>query len=186
MAELIVVGFKNDIYRASEVLNILKDLHENWAVDLHDAVAVFRDDKGKLRVDESYRLTTSEGAAVGGLLGGLLGAMLAAPFTAGAGAVAVLAASSFSGVALGSAVGAIDAQDRKADYGIPDDFVQKIGTMVQPRDSAIFALLRSLDPAAVEAQFKGYGGTILRTSLDPVQRAKVEATLHSHAREELS
>jgi len=88
MAELIVVGFKNDIYRASEVLNILKDLHENWAVDLHDAVAVFRDDKGKLRVDESYRLTTSEGAAVGGLLGGLLGAMLAAPFTAGAGAVA--------------------------------------------------------------------------------------------------
>jgi uncharacterized membrane protein len=54
-----------------------------------------------------------------------------------------------------------------------------VGTMVQPGDSAIFALLRTIDPDLVVAQFKGYGGTILRTTLSDEQRAKVEATLHS-------
>ena len=83
MAELIVVGFKKDMYRASEVLNNLSDLNNDWVVDLHDAVAVYRDNKGKLRVDQSYQMTTGEGAAWGGLWGLLIGATLAIPFTAG-------------------------------------------------------------------------------------------------------
>jgi len=179
MAELIVVGFKKDMYRASEVLNTLQEMHENWVVDLNDAVAVYRDDNGKLRVDQSYQMTTGEGAAWGGLFGGMIGAMLAAPFTGGASAAAALAAGSLSGVALGATAGALDAESWKEDFGISDDFVQRVGTMVQPGDSAIFALLRSLDPDLVAAQFKGYGGTILRTTLSPEQRAKVEETLHS-------
>ena len=181
MAELIVVGFKKDMYRASEVLNTLQEMNENWVVDLHDAVAVYRDYSGKLRVDQSYQMTTGEGAAWGGLLGGMIGAMLAIPFTAGASAVAAaaLATGAVSGTALGATAGALDAESWKADYGISDEFVQRVGTMVQPGDSAIFALLRSLDPELVAAQFKGYGGTILRTTLDPLQRAKVEATLHA-------
>jgi len=31
----------------------------------------------------------------------------------------------------------------------------------------------------VAEQFRGYGGTILRTTLSPAQKARVEATLHS-------
>ena len=182
MAELIVVGFKKDMYRASEVLNTLQEMNENWVVDLHDAVAVYRDYQGKLRVDQSYQMTEGEGAAWGGLFGGLIGALLAAPFTAGASAAAAgaaLAAGSLSGVALGATAGALDADSWKDDFGISDDFVRQVGTMVQPGDSAIFALLRTLDPDLVAAQFKGYGGTILRTTLNPEQRAKVEATLHA-------
>src|SRR5262249_46952543 len=179
MAELIVVGFKKDMYRASEVLNTLQDMNDSWVVDLNDAVAVYRDYSGKLRVDQSYQMRTGEGAAWGGLFGGLIGAMLAAPFTGGASVAAVLAAGSLSGVALGATAGAIDAETWKEDYGISDDFVQRVGTMIQPGDSAIFALLRTIDPDLVAAQFKGYGGTILRTTLNEQQRAKVEATLHS-------
>jgi len=182
MAELIVVGFKKDMYRASEVLNTLQDMNNSWVVDLNDAVAVYRDYNGKLRVDQSYQMTTGEGAAWGGLFGGLIGALLAAPFTAGASAAAAaaaLAAGSLSGVTLGATAGAIDAEDWKEDYGISEDFVQRVGTMVQPGDSAIFALLRSIDPDLVAAQFKGYGGTILRTTLSADQQSKVEATLHS-------
>jgi len=182
MAELIVVGFKKDMYRASEVLNTLQEMNDNWVVDLHDAVAVYRDYQGKLRVDQSYQLTEGEGAAWGGLFGGLIGAMLAAPFTAGASAAAAgaaLAAGSLSGVALGATAGALDADSWKDDFGITEDFVQRVGTMVQPGDSAIFALLRSIDPDLVAAQFKGYGGTILRTTLNSDQRAKVEQTLHA-------
>jgi uncharacterized membrane protein len=178
MAELIVVGFKKEMYRASEVLNTLQDMNDNWVVDLHDAVAVYRDQKGKLRVDQSYQITTGEGAAWGGLFGGLIGAILAAPFTGGTSVAAALAAGSLSGVALGATAGAIDAESWKEDFGISDDFVQRIGTMVQPGDSAIFALLRTIDPELVAAQFRGYGGTILRTTLTTEQRDKVEATLH--------
>jgi uncharacterized membrane protein len=179
MSELIVVGFKKDMYRASEVLNTLQEMNQSWVVDLNDAVAVYRDYNGKLRVDQSFQATTNEGAAWGGVLGGLIGAMLAAPFTGGASVAAVLAAGSISGAALGATAGAIDAETWKEDYGISEDFVQKTGAMVQPGDSAIFALLRTLDPDLVAAQFKGYGGTILRTSLSSEQRAKVEATLHA-------
>src|SRR5262245_58186733 len=179
MAELIVVGFKKDMYRASEVLNTLQDMNNSWVIDLNDAVAVYRDYSGKLRVDQSYQATTGQGAAYGGLFGGLMGALLAAPFTGGASVAAVLAAGSLGGVALGATIGALDAETWKEDYGISDDFVQRIGTMVQPGDSAIFALLRTIDPELVAAQFKGYGGTILRSTLNPVQEAKVEATLHA-------
>jgi hypothetical protein len=30
MAELIVVGFKKDMYRASEVLNTLQEMNDSW------------------------------------------------------------------------------------------------------------------------------------------------------------
>jgi len=172
MAELIVVGFKNDIYRASEALNMLKDMNSNWIVDLNDAVAVYRDYEGKLRVDQSYQLTMGEGAAWGGLFGGLIGALLAA-----SAAAAVLAAGSLSGVALGATFGALDADSWKEDYGISEDFVRRVGTMVQPGDSAIFALARSIDPDLVADAFRGYGGTVLRTTLSEPQRARAEATL---------
>jgi uncharacterized membrane protein len=124
-------------------------------------------------------MTTGEGAAWGGLFGGLIGAMLAAPFTGGASVAAVLAAGSLSGVALGATAGALDAETWKEDYGISEDFVRQVGTLVQPGDSAIFALLRTIDPDLVAAQFKGYGGTILRTTLSPYQRDRLEANLHA-------
>src|SRR5262249_40672369 len=157
------VGFKKDMYRASEVLNTLQEMNDSWVVDLNDAVAVYRDYNGKLRVDQSYQPTTGEGAAWGGLFGGLIGGLIAAPFTGGASAAAVLTAGALSGVTLGATAGAIDAGTWKEDFGISDDFVQRVGAMVQPGDSAIFALLRTIAPDIVAAQFQGYGGTILRT-----------------------
>jgi len=180
MAELIVVGFKNEMFRASEALNMLKDMNSSWIVDLHDAVAAYRDYDGKLRVDQSYQLTTGQGAGLGGLFGGLIGALLAAPFTGGATAAgAVIAAGSLSGVALGGTLGAIDAQSWKDDYGISEDFVERVGTMLQPRDSALFVLARTINADAVADAFKGFGGTVIRTTLTAKQRAKVEATLQA-------
>ena len=178
MAELIVVGFKKDMHRASEALNIIEGINRSWIVDLHDAVAVYRDDAGKLRVDQSYQVTTGEGAAWGGLFGGLIGALLAAPFTAGASAAAALAAGSLSGVALGATFGAINAESWKDEYGISEDFVDRVSDMVQPGDSAIFVLARAINADLIADAFRGYGGDIIRTTLTDSQRARVEATLH--------
>jgi len=185
MAELIVVGFKKDMYRGSEVLNELLSLNDDWVVDLHDAVAVYRDYKGKLRVDQSYQMTTGEGAAWGGFWGLLIGATLAIPFTAGASAAAAagaVAAGALGGTALGAGLGAVDASSWKDEFGIPDEFVQRVGAMIQPGDSAIYAILRVGDPDKVEEKFRGYGGTILRTTLSKEQQAKVEQVLGKSGR----
>ena len=179
MAELIVVGFKKDMYRASEAIHMIADMNTTWIVDLSDAVAVYRDEKGKLRVDQSYQMTTGEGAAWGGLFGGMIGALLAAPFTAGASvaAGAVIAAGSLTGVALGGTLGAIDAESWKETYGISEDFVKRVSSMLQPGDSAVFVLARTVNPDLVADAFRGFGGNVLRTTLTQEQRAKVEKTL---------
>ena len=115
MSTLIVVGFKKDMYRASKALNELVDMNYDWTIDLHDAVAAYRDYNGKLRIDASYQMTTGEGAAVGGFFGSLVGLTLgaiAAPLTAGASAAAaagVVAAGAVGG-AFGAAGGALDAK----------------------------------------------------------------------------
>ncbi len=182
MAELIVVGFKKDMYRASEVLNELQALNDDWVVDLHDAVAVYRDKKGKLRLDQSFQMTTKEGAGLGLLWGSLI-ALLLVPVTAGATAPAAgaLAAGALAGGALGAGIGAIDATWWKDEFGILDDFVERVGVLIQPGDSAVFALLRTVDSNAVADEFIGFGGTILRTTLDADQKAHIERVLAGKA-----
>jgi uncharacterized membrane protein len=180
MAELIVVGFKQDMYRASDVLNRLTSLNDDWVLDLRDAVAVYRDYKGKLRIDSSYQMTTGEGAGMGLFWGAMIGALLAIPFTAGAsGAVLAggLAAGAGAGGLLGATAGALDASDWKEEFGIPEEFAKGVGGMVLPGDSAILALLRTADADAVAERFRGYGGTILRTTLTKEQSQKVQAVL---------
>ena len=53
--------------------------------------------------------------------------------------------------------------------------------MIEPGDSAVYALLRTADPDIVGSQFRGYGGTILTTTLSLDQQAKVENVLNSRA-----
>ena len=180
MSNLIVVGFKNNLFRASQVLNELNELSDEWVIDLRDAVAVYRDYSGKLRVDQSYSMSVGEDAAWGALWGSLIGLTLAIPLTAGvsaAVAAGALTAGALGGGALGMAGGAIDADWWKVSYGIDDDFVKEVGAMVQPGDSAIFALLRSSDPTFVAEKFRGYGGTVLRSTLTKEQADKVQAVL---------
>ena len=180
MSNLIVVGFKKDLYRAAVVLNQLSELNSDWVIDLRDAVAVYRDYSGKLRIDQTYQMTTDEGAGWGALWGSLIGLTLAIPFTAGATAAVAagaLAAGTLGGGALGAASGALDADWWQETYGIDEAFVTEVGTIVQSGDSAIFALVRSADPSYVADQFRGYGGTVLRSTLTPEQTAKVQAVL---------
>jgi len=180
MPELIVVGFKQDPYRASSVLNRLTELKQEWVVDLQDAVAVYRNDKGKLRVDQSYQLTAGQEAGLGAFWGVLIGALIAVPFTGGASsavAAGALAAGAAGGGVLGAAGGALDASWWKDNFGISEDFVTNIGTMVKNGDSAIIALLRTQDPEKAEEAFRGYGGEVLRTNLSKEQTAKLQSAL---------
>ena len=181
MSNLIVVGFKNDRYKAAEVLYKLRRMNEDWRIYLDDAVAVYRGYDGELIVDQSYQLTTGEGAGWGTLWGSLIGLTLAIPFTGGATApaAAAVAAGTLGGAAVGAGFGAIGAKWWKEDFGISEDFVRDVGYMIQPGDSAIF-MLGAGNREDVGKEFEGFGGTVLITSLSDVQKAKIENVLNRH------
>jgi uncharacterized membrane protein len=176
---LIVVGF-GGTRRASEVLSELQKLEDNWTIDLDDAVAAYRTDDGQLRIDQSVMPTRGQGADMGVLVGGMLGALIAAPFTGGLSAVAAgtaIGATAAGTGLVGAAAGADDATDWKKTYGITDDFVNDVGRLIQPGNSAVFALVRTGSPELVAERFRGYGGKILTTTLSARQAANVERTL---------
>lgn len=176
MSHLIVVGFKDDLYKASEALNKLRRT-DYWNEELEDAVAVSRSHGGELRIDQSYQLTTEEGAAWGGLWGSFLGLLVAIPFTGGATVPAAAAAGAgLLGGTFGATSGAVEATWWKEDYGIPEEFVREASHMIEPGDSAIFALVTRVYDEGVK-QFEGFGGTVLRTTLTPEQDAKIQKVL---------
>lgn len=179
MSNLIAIGFKNDRFKAAEVLYKLRRLNEDWRIYLDDAVAVYRGYDGELVVDQSYQLTTGEGAAWGTLWGSLIGLTLAIPFTAGATApaAAAIAAGTLGGAAIGATTGAVGAKWWKEDFGISEDFVRDVGYMIQPGDSAIF-MLGTGNKDDLAKEFEGYGGKVLMTSLSEQQKAKIETVLN--------
>ncbi len=185
MSGLTVVGFQGT-HRAAEVLHQLLYLDASWTIDLNlrDAVAVYRSKDGQLRVDESVQVTSKEGAISGGLIGAMIGGLLAAPFTAGASTAAAAAAVGTGAVtfgATGAVIGHEDAAEMKERYGISEDFVNRVGGMVQPGQSALFILGDARNPEEVAKEFRGYGGTILQTTLAPEKAARVQQTIRSQS-----
>jgi uncharacterized membrane protein len=181
MAELIVVAF-HGTNRAVEVLDQLQEMEGHWSVDLRDAMAVYRDYHGTLKLDESFQPTEKDAAGLGALWGGLFGMLLAVPFTGGASAVtaAALAAGALSGGALGAATGALAVDGWRERYGLSEDFVRQVSFLIQPGDSAIFVLLRTPNPEGLAEQFRGYGGEVLQTTLTPEQTEQLQKVLDGH------
>lgn len=176
MYELVAVAFDGK-HRASGVLEQLQLLNADWTINLHDAVAVYRTDDGRLRLDQSVQPTSTTGAAMGGLLGGLLGALLAAPFTAGATAFAAASLIGVGAVGLGvpgAMAGAADAHNWKEAYGVPDEFVEEIGDLLRPGESAIFAVFDTKNAIGVAEKLRSYGGRVLQTSLSPKQPVETQ------------
>ena len=183
MRDLIVVGFPGT-HRASQVLSEVLDLNAEWAADLHvkDAIAVYRTEDGRLRMDQGVQPTTKDGMAWGGAMGVLIGSLLAVPFTAGASAVIAADAIGAGALAFGTA-GAVIGGERAASgneqYGLSDAFVRQVGGMVQPGQSALFLVADTEKPAEVLEHFQGFGGTILRTTLPPEQATRLQHVMNA-------
>jgi uncharacterized membrane protein len=177
--DLIVVVYDNE-NSAQDTINTLRSLNDNWIVDLHDAVAVSRGVNGKLNVQDSYQMTSKEGAGWGILWGTIIGGLVFAPFTGGlsaATAAGVVAAGAVSGAVLGGATGAATASLDKDDFGLSEDFVNQVSESIQPGNSAIFALAETNEPDTVANFFRGTGGKIIRTNLSPEQEHRVQQVL---------
>jgi uncharacterized membrane protein len=57
--------------------------------------------------------------------------------------------------------------------------VVDISNEIEPKDSAILAWIDADNPGMVAHQFRGLGGTFLRTTLTIEQSAKIKAALHT-------
>lgn len=158
MSELIVVGFDNEL-KADEVLHKLGQMQKEHLVDLDDAVVVIKNEKGKVKVKQSYDLVTS-GALSGGFWGSLIGLLFLHPLL---------------GVAAGLASGALSGA--LTDIGVDDELIKDLGKTIEPSTSALFLLVRKATPDKVLEELRPYGGKLLRTSLSKSDEASLKAAL---------
>jgi len=162
MSTLVVVGYK-DIHKAEEVRLQLWKLQRDYLLDLEDAVVVVKNAKGKVKLHQTFNLT-SAGAITGGFWGSLVGLMFLNPLL---------------GLAVGASAGAVSGA--LTDVGIDDNFMKELGATMTPGSSSLFVLLRNATaaPDKVLEELKGTGGIILKTSLSHEDEAKLQAALNA-------
>ena len=112
MSNLIVVAY-NDPFQAEEVRTKLRKLQQEYLIDLEDAVVAVKDEKGKVKLHQTYNLTAS-GALSGGFWGTLIGLIFLNPLL---------------GLAVGAGAGAVSGA--LTDVGINDDFMKDLASPFQ-------------------------------------------------------
>jgi uncharacterized membrane protein len=160
MATLVVIGYDTES-KAEEVRLALLKLQRDYLIDLADAVVVVREPDGKIRLRQLHNLTAA-GAASGGFWGTLIGSLFLTPIF---------------GLAVGAAAGAISGA--LADVGIDDGFMKQLAATLTPGHAALCVLVRRATPDKVLEEIKGYGGTVLKTSLSHEDETKLQAALSS-------
>jgi len=106
--------------------------------------------------------TTAAGALSGGFWGTLVGVLFMNPLI---------------GLAVGTMAGA--ASGALTDVGIDDKFMKQLAETLKPGTAALCVLVRRATPDKVLEEIKGYGGTVIKTSLSHDDEAKLQAALSS-------
>lgn len=158
MSELIVIGYDSQ-FQAEEVRLKLLKLQKDYLIDLEDAVVAVKDQDGKVKLNQVYKLTQA-GAVGGGFWGALVGMLFLNPLL---------------GAAVGAGAGAISGA--LTDVGINDDFMKKLAANFTPGSSALFVLVRKVTPDKVLVELEGAGGKIIQTSLSHDDEAKLQVAL---------
>jgi uncharacterized membrane protein len=170
MAELVVIGFDNP-HEADRVLTELSRLEKEYLVDLEDAVVAIRQPDGKVNLKQSVSMigvTTASGGLYGAMWGTLVGLLFLNP-------LAGFAVGGLIGAGTGALSGSL------IDYGIDDKFIRSLAETLQPNSSALFMLVRKVQPEKVLAELSQFRGRVLRSSLSPDQEARLNAALSGTA-----
>ena len=160
MPTLVVIGYENEI-KAEEVRLALLKLQREYLIDLGDAVVAVHEQNGTVKLRQLVN-TTAAGALSGGFWGTLIGILFMNPLV---------------GLAVGTAAGA--ASGALTDVGIDDKFMKQLAETLKPGSAALCVLVRRATPDKVLEEIKGYGGTVIKTSLSHEDEAKLQAALSS-------
>jgi uncharacterized membrane protein len=160
MPTLVVIGYENEI-KAEEVRLALLKLQREYLIDLGDAVVAVREADGRVKLRQLVS-PTAAGAVSGGFWGTLVGILFLNPLV---------------GLAVGTAAGAVSGA--LTDVGIDDKFMRQLAETLKPGTAALCVLVRRATPDKVLEEIKGYGGTVIKTSLSHEDEAKLQAALSS-------
>lgn len=166
MATLICIAFDHPD-TADHALRELTALQKEYLIELKDACVVIRPAEGDIQLKQAFQLTkigAMSGGTSGAIWGGLLGLLFLNPL---------------AGMAIGAGVGAASGAlaGSMTDYGIPDDFIKKLGSTIKPDSSALFLLVTSFTADKVLPRIEQFKGTILQTSLSDEQEERLRQAL---------
>jgi uncharacterized membrane protein len=171
MNELVIVRFHNR-RRAAKLVDMLWRMNDALAIELEDAVAVFRDRRGNLEFEETLTSTLEKLVARAGLKGLLIGGVVAMPLAlvllAFGEEVSLALETLLGGLLVCGAIGVItgvsDASVDRAWWrdhrGLDACFMREAVTLIGPNESAILAWVDAADLDIVSQQFGHYGGEV--------------------------
>jgi uncharacterized membrane protein len=160
MTHLVVLGLDSR-EDAERVFDLTGDLARQQLLQLQDAAYAWRDDKGKVRIQQAIS-TTGAGAAGGALWGTLIGLIFLNPL---------------AGMAVGAATGAV--AGKLTDVGINDDMIRQIGQQLRDGRAAVFILAKSATVDRVIEALKPYSPTIIQTNLTREREEELVKALQS-------
>jgi len=147
MSDLIAIVYPTEA-KAEEVREKLFGLQREYLIKLGDAVITTKTESGKVKLNQIVN-TTATGAVSGSFWGLLIGVLFLNPLL---------------GAALGAASGAVGGA--LTDVGIDDAFMKDLSASLQPGNAALFVLAQQMTADKVLKEIEGFGGVVLKTSLD--------------------
>jgi uncharacterized membrane protein len=160
MADLVEIAFPTEA-KAEQVRQQLLDLHQEYLIELSDAVIAVKQPNGRIKLNQLFS-PTAAGAASGTFWGALIGLIFLMPL---------------AGAALGAASGAI--AGKLTAFGISDKFMKDAAKSLQAGEAALFVLVRKMTADKVLAALQGQGGIVVRTSFDDTKEAALQHALAS-------
>jgi uncharacterized membrane protein len=153
---LIAVGYERE-ETAERALASVRDLAQEHALELKDAVIVVKDDADRVELRQTRELAAGEAVVSGGSIGLLLGLAVGAPVAA-----ALLGLAGGGGLAV-------------FDRGISDKRMRTFGEELGPGNAALFALVADVDWARLHERLARYGGEVAASELDDEVVAALES-----------
>ena len=139
----VIVGYQGRS-TAGDALSKLVELEAEGLIQLEDAVVVYKNRRGKIKLQQTREMSTGRASTLGGAVGLVIGAALGGP-------VAL--------AALGAVAGGAGA--RLSDSGISNATLRALNEDLSADDSALALLIRSADWEAVRARMAGFDQEVL-------------------------
>lgn len=164
---IVAIAFDSPL-RAQEALLAAMRLEERGLLALHDAVFLSRSAAGHVEIVETSDPQPVAMAVPSSLLGALVGTLLAGPIGLLVGGV------------LGGGGGALAA--RLIDTGIPDRFVDELGTLTQPGQTSLALLVSDVaGPPVIDELRRFQGARLVYADVPPAALAVMRQVLAGRA-----
>jgi uncharacterized membrane protein len=160
MATLVAIGYPDEV-TAEAARKTVQGLEADLIIQADQVAAISRDTDGKYHVTTTHGGASAGGGAVwGGFWGFLFGLIFFIPF---------------AGLAIGAGLGALFGH--LGEKGIDKEFQEQVRDQVKPGTSALFLIIEQATPDKAIDALKGYGGTVIKTSLSDDDTQKLQEAL---------